>query len=76
MQNFYAHHSVVGRVMRSSMKLGKKDNGIRISGSKAVLARAASSDLDKAAQAVLSIVQEWRAGQDESANTYVIEVAI
>ena len=37
-----------------------KDKEIRISGSKAVLARAASANLDKAVPGVLSFVREWR----------------
>lgn len=40
------------------------DKKIQISGSKAVLARAASDGLDKAAPAVLSFVRKWRTRQD------------
>ena len=43
-----------------------RDKEIRISGSKAVLARAASRGLDKTAPAVLSFVQEWRTRQDSN----------
>jgi len=39
---------------------------IRISGSKAVLARAATHDADIPAPAVLSFVQEWRTRQDSN----------
>ena len=50
------------------------DDEIRISGSKGVLARRASQAELPAAPAVLSFVQEWRATQDKTANTYVIEI--
>lgn len=40
-----------------------KDKEKSISGSKAILARAATNGLDKAAPGVLSFVREWRAGQ-------------
>jgi hypothetical protein len=49
-----------------------RDKEIRISGSKAILARAASRGLDKTAPAVLSFVQEWRAGDDEDENFIII----
>ena len=42
------------------------DQEIRISGSKAILARAASEDADIPAPAVLSFVREWRARQDSN----------
>ena len=42
------------------------DEEIRISGSKAVLARAASDGVDEAAPKVLSFVREWRASQDSN----------
>lgn len=42
------------------------DGGIRISGSKAVLARGAAEGLDKPASAVLSFVQEWRTRRDSN----------
>ena len=50
------------------------DQAIRISGSKAVLARSASDGLDQTTPAVLSFVQDWRAAQEETVNTYVIEI--
>lgn len=53
-----------------------KDKEISITGSKAALARAASGGLNEAAPGVLSFVREWRAGQDETANQYVIEIAL
>ncbi len=43
-----------------------KDKEISISGSKAILARAATDGLDKAAPGVLSFVREWRAGKDSN----------
>ena len=42
------------------------DQEIRISGSKAILARAASEDAGIPAPAVLSFVREWRARQDSN----------
>ena len=42
------------------------DKEIRISGSKAALARAASNGLDKTAPRVLSFVQEWRTQHDSN----------
>ncbi|TAX63350.1 hypothetical protein ELI00_37550 [Rhizobium ruizarguesonis] len=48
-----------------------KDKEIRISGSKAILARAASQDIGGTPPAVLSFVREWRARQDETENSYV-----
>jgi hypothetical protein len=45
-----------------------KDKEISISGSKAILARAATDGLDKAAPGVLSFVQGWRAGDDDDEN--------
>jgi len=41
-----------------------KDKEIRITGSKAVLARAATQDLDKTPPGVLSFVREWRARKE------------
>jgi site-specific DNA recombinase len=43
-----------------------RDKEIRISGSKAVLARAVSQGLDQTAPAVLSFVREWRTRQDSN----------
>ncbi len=43
-----------------------KDREIRISGSKAALARAASQGLGKTPPAVLSSVREWRTGKDSN----------
>lgn len=42
------------------------DNEIRITGSKAVLARAAAQGLDKTPPGVLSFVREWRARKDSN----------
>ncbi len=42
------------------------DKEIRITGSKAVLARAAAQDLDKTPPGVLSFVREWRTRQDSN----------
>lgn len=42
------------------------DKEIRISGSKAVLARAAAQGFDKASPGVLSFVREWRARKDSN----------
>ena len=52
------------------------DEEIRISGSKAVLARCAAAEEIPSTPAVLSFVREWRAIQDKTANTYVIEIPI
>lgn len=52
------------RLVMREVSVGDKE--IRISGSKAVLARAASDGFDKAAPGVLSFVQEWRAGKDSN----------
>jgi hypothetical protein len=49
-----------------------RDKEIRISGSKAVLARAASRGLDQTPPGVLSFVQEWRPGDDEDGNFCII----
>jgi site-specific DNA recombinase len=43
-----------------------KDEEIRITGSKAVLARAAAQGLDKVSPGVLSSVREWRARKDSN----------
>ena len=43
-----------------------KDKEIRITGSKAVLAKAASRGLGKTAPAVLSFGREWRTRQDSN----------
>jgi len=43
-----------------------RDKEIRISGSKAVLARAASAGLDMTAPGVLSFVRQWRTRQDSN----------
>ena len=42
------------------------DQAIRISGSKAVLARSASDGLDQTTPAVLSFVQDWRTREDSN----------
>ena len=42
------------------------DEEIRICGSQAVLARAASEGIDMPTPAVLSFVQEWRARKDSN----------
>jgi site-specific DNA recombinase len=42
------------------------DEEIRISGSKAVLARAASDGMEQATPAVLSFVREWRTRRDSN----------
>ena len=43
-----------------------KDKEIRITGSKAVLARATAQGLDKTSPGVLSFVREWRTRQDSN----------
>ena len=43
-----------------------KDKEIRISGSKSILARAASKALEETPPAVLSFVREWRTGKDST----------
>jgi len=50
----------------------------RIMGSKSVLLRTlvAASSAKTAGFGVLSSVPKWRAGQDETANTYVIEMSL
>ncbi len=52
------------RLVMREVSVGDKE--IRISGSKAALARAASDGFDKAAPAVLSFVREWRTRQDSN----------
>ncbi|WP_409561755.1 recombinase family protein [Hyphomicrobium sp. MC8b] len=52
------------RLTMQEVSVGDKE--IRISGSKALLARAASNGLDKTALGVLSFVQEWRARKDSN----------
>ncbi len=47
-------------------KVSIKDKEIRITGSKAVLAKAASRVLGKTAPAVLSFGREWRTRQDSN----------
>jgi len=47
-------------------KVSVSEEEIRISGWKAVLARAASEDADMPAPAVLSFVREWRAREDSN----------
>jgi hypothetical protein len=49
---------------------------IRIRGSKAVLARAASNGVGNNPPAVLSFVRGWYAARSECANAYVIEIAL
>lgn len=51
-----------------------KGKEIRIKGSKAVLARAASNGLGNNPPAVLSFVRGWYAAQGECANVYVVEI--
>jgi hypothetical protein len=53
-----------------------RDEEIRITGSKAVLARAAAQGLYKMPPGVLSFVREWRTRQCEGENTYVIVAAL
>lgn len=52
------------RLLMDEVSVG--DQEIRISGSKAVLARCASEGLDQSAPAVLSFVREWRTRQDSN----------
>lgn len=52
------------RIVLSKVRV--RDREIRISGSKAILARSAAEGLAQAAPAVLSFVQEWRPRQDSN----------
>lgn len=52
------------RILMQEVRVTKEE--IRISGSKAILAKAASQETGKTPPAVLSFVREWRTRQDSN----------
>ena len=62
------------RLLLSEVAVTREE--IRITGSKSVLARCASTDLGDAAPMVLSFVQKWRTMRNKDYNSYVIDVEL
>ena len=58
--------SIISGYRLAMREVSVKDEEIRITGSKAVLARAAAQGLDRVSPGVLSFVREWRARLDSN----------